>query len=258
MVAGAPFFLGEGDGVTLGVSSAPGVRGRARRRFRRFLRCWSRRRRRLAFLLRRSARRRIRGRRRRDFFFFFGEADALGSGFLGGSGTRGDFLFLRRRGRRRFLRSGRWFWRRRLFRFLFFFGAVDEVLRCFRGAGVGVGAKIFLILLPNDSSARARSATPRSIAIKRNHGTRRMALKRVPPILRTRRMERVGLARSTSSPTPPEPLCSSECRHPCFRAENSRSANAPGNQEAQDQAEASRLREWCEIARRSGCCLPRG
>jgi hypothetical protein len=61
----------------------------------------------------------------------------------------------------------------------FFFGAV-ELLRCFRGVGVGVGAKIFLILLPNDSSACARSATPRSIAIK----------KRVPAILLTRRMER--------------------------------------------------------------------
>ncbi len=33
----------------------------------------------------------------------------------------------------------------------FFF--VDVVLRCFRGAGVGVGWKILLILSPNDSSA---------------------------------------------------------------------------------------------------------
>ena len=60
----------------------------------------------------------------------------------------------------------------------FFFGAF-ELLRCFRGAGVGVGAKIFFTLLPNDSSARARSATPKSIAIKT----------KVPAILVVRRME---------------------------------------------------------------------
>ena len=43
-----------------------------------------------------------------------------------------------------------------------------ELLRCFRGAGVGVGAKIFLSLLPNDSSACARSAAPKSIAIRKS------------------------------------------------------------------------------------------
>jgi hypothetical protein len=58
----------------------------------------------------------------------------------------------------------------------FFFG-VFELLRCFRG--VGVGAKVFFILLPNDSSARTRPATPKSIAIK----------KKVPAILLTRRIE---------------------------------------------------------------------
>src|SRR6267142_540866 len=49
----------------------------------------------------------------------------------------------------------------------FFFGAA-ELLRCFRGAGVGVGARIFLILVPNDSSACDRSAMPNSIATKKS------------------------------------------------------------------------------------------
>jgi hypothetical protein len=49
----------------------------------------------------------------------------------------------------------------------FFFGTV-ELLRCFRGVGVGVGAKIFLSLVPNDSSACACSVTPGSVAIKKS------------------------------------------------------------------------------------------
>jgi hypothetical protein len=59
----------------------------------------------------------------------------------------------------------------------FFFG-VGELLRCFRGVGVGVGAKIFLILLPNVSSAGARCAMPGSIAIR----------KKMPAMLLIRRM----------------------------------------------------------------------
>jgi hypothetical protein len=49
--------------------------------------------------------------------------------------------------------------------FSFFF--VEAVCRFFRGDGVGVGASIFLILLPNDSAVRPRSATPKSSAMKR-------------------------------------------------------------------------------------------
>jgi hypothetical protein len=49
---------------------------------------------------------------------------------------------------------------------LFFF-VVEAACRFFRGDGVGVGAKIFLILLPNDSSVCPRSATPKSSAMKR-------------------------------------------------------------------------------------------
>jgi hypothetical protein len=41
-----------------------------------------------------------------------------------------------------------------------------ERFRCFRGAGVGVGARIFLIFVPNDSSARL------GITIAPNNNTR--------------------------------------------------------------------------------------
>lgn len=116
-----------------------------------------------------------------DLCFFFDEAGTLGSGvsedlgvgdalrFFGGAGD-GDFAGFGEAG---FSASS------------FFFGAV-ELLRCFRGAGVGVGAKILLILLPNDSSALARSAAPRNIAISKN----------VPAIFLARRMERESSTRA--------------------------------------------------------------
>jgi hypothetical protein len=44
------------------------------------------------------------------------------------------------------------------------FSAVDFFFVFFRGAGVGVGAKIFLSLVPIDSSAGEFAATPVSIA----------------------------------------------------------------------------------------------
>jgi hypothetical protein len=64
---------------------------------------------------------------------------------------------------------------------VFFFGeavgeglGVDffaELFRCLRdGVGVGVGSKIFLIFVPNDSSAgRAERAVPIKIATSKNH-----------------------------------------------------------------------------------------
>lgn len=45
------------------------------------------------------------------------------------------------------------------------FSAVAFFFECFRGVGVGVGAKTFLSLVPNDSSARAFAATPATIQI---------------------------------------------------------------------------------------------
>ena len=45
------------------------------------------------------------------------------------------------------------------------FSAVDFFFLCFRGAGVGVGAKIFFTLSPNDSSAGARTAIAPTVAI---------------------------------------------------------------------------------------------
>ena len=114
-----------------------------------------------------------------DFRFFFGEVDALGSAFSVGVGLSEAFFFFEEEGDGDFSGVADGFGVGDLSASSFFLGAV-ELLRCFRGVGLGVGAKIFAILLPNDSSAGARSATPRSIAIK----------KRVPAILLSRRMER--------------------------------------------------------------------
>jgi hypothetical protein len=113
-----------------------------------------------------------------DFRFFFGEADALDSVFSAGVELSEAFFFFDE-GDGDFSRVVDGFGPGDFSASSFFFGAV-ELLRCFRGVGVGVGAKIFLTLLPNDSSVRARSATPRSIAIKKKN----------PAILLTRRMER--------------------------------------------------------------------
>jgi hypothetical protein len=158
MVAGAPFFLadgeGDGDGVTLGVSSASGVvvglEGGAGdsggvgdgdgEDFRFFF----------GEALGEGAG------VGEDFLFFFGEADALGSGVSPGAGL-GDVFFFEDEGDgdRSGVADG--FGVGNFFASSFFFG-VGEILRCFRGGGVGVGAKIFLILLPNDSSACAGAA----------------------------------------------------------------------------------------------------
>lgn len=111
------------------------------------------------------------------FFFFLGEGETLGSGVCEGLGLgealrvflgdgEGDFSGVAAAfGEGDFSAAGVFF-------------DVLELLRCFFGAGVGVGAKIFLSLLPNDSSAWTGTATPESIAIKN----------RAPAILLTRRM----------------------------------------------------------------------
>ena len=89
------------------------------------------------------------------FFFFFGDADASGSDssvdfepleLLFFADGDGDFS-----GVADGLATG---------------SCVVELLRCFRGAGVGVGAKTFLILSPNDCSALALSCTPKRAPIK--------------------------------------------------------------------------------------------
>jgi len=114
-----------------------------------------------------------------EVFFFFGEGKALGSGSSVRVGLPEAFICLEEEGDADFSGVADGFGVGDFSASSFFFGAV-ELLRCFRGVGVGVGAKIFLTLLPNDSSVRARSATPRSIAIKKKN----------PAILLTRRMER--------------------------------------------------------------------
>ena len=78
-------------------------------------------------------------------FFFFGEGETLGSCFAVGVGLGGGFFL----GEGDFAGDA------------VGFGEGDFVADAFffvlRGAGVGVGAKSFFSLLPNDSSATARS-----------------------------------------------------------------------------------------------------
>lgn len=169
IVAGAPFFFGEGDteGVGLGVPLSAGVAlevgeaagdsagdglgvGED-----------------LRFFFFGEALGEDSGEGVGEAFFFFGEDEALGSAFSAGVGV-GAVFFL---GNGDFSGDAVGFGEGDLSAVAFFFV-------CLRGVGVGVGAKIFLSLLPNDSSARPRSATPTRLAIR----------KRSPAILLARRM----------------------------------------------------------------------
>lgn len=102
-------------------------------------------------------------------FFFFAEGEALDSAFAAGVGLPATFFL----GDGDFSGEAVGFGEGEFSAVAFFFG-------CLRGVGVGVGAKIFLSLLPNDSSARELSTTPVIIAIT----------KKVRAALATRRMER--------------------------------------------------------------------
>ena len=111
--------------------------------------------------------------------------------------------------------------------------------RCFRiGVGVGVGSKIFLIFVPNDSSALPGTTfIPKQIAT-------------------TKRLRRTILVAGNkiSGPVPVELLCSVESRLRDFRGGNSRSASARGNRGAPVPSEASRRPGCRGIAKRWGCC----
>ena len=86
-------------------------------------------------------------------FFFLDDADALGDGVWVGVGLAAIFFF----GDGDFSGVAVGFG-------VGDFSAVDFFFGCLRGVGVGVGAKIFLSLVPNDSSAVTRMAKPVSIA----------------------------------------------------------------------------------------------
>ena len=152
-MAGAPFFFGDGDfdGLGFGVSPDSGVAlglaegdspgdgddvGELLRFF---------------FLL--DAVGEDSGVGLGDDFFFFAEADALGDGVSDGVGLAVTFFF----GDGDFSGVALGFG-------VGDFSAVDFFFVCLRGVGVGVGAKIFLSLVPNVSSAGARTAKPLSIA----------------------------------------------------------------------------------------------
>jgi hypothetical protein len=110
-----------------------------------------------------------------EVFFFFGEAVA--AGVSAGVGLPEAFFFFDGEGNGDFSGVGDGLGVGDFSATSFFFGAV-ELLRCFRGVGVGVGAKIFFILVPNVSSAGVRWMMPASIAIR----------KQMPAILLIRRM----------------------------------------------------------------------
>jgi hypothetical protein len=171
IVAGAPFFFGDGDadGVGFGVSPASGVSlGVADGSgdsagdgvglgdvFRFFL---------LLDALAEDS-----GAGVGEGFLFFAEADALGED--SGVGLGEDFFFFAEADALDGVSEGVGLAE------VFFFGdgdfsgialgfgvgdfsAVDFFFVCLRGVGVGVGAKIFLSLVPKDSSAGARTAKP--------------------------------------------------------------------------------------------------
>lgn len=123
------------------------------------------------------------------------------------------------------------------------FSALAFFLVCLRGAGVGVGAKIFFKLVPNESSAGARAAKP---AIAATETTATAAL------IQYRMVE------LTSLPAPPARPCSAECRPPNFRAGNFRWANGRGNRATPVPSVTFRLPECRGIGRRSGWRRPPG
>jgi hypothetical protein len=152
-VAGAPFFFGDGDfdglgfgfspvsgvalGLTEGAGDSPGDGVGDGLRF--------------FFLL--DAVGDDSGVGLGEDFFFFTEAEALGDAVSDGVGLAAAFFF----GDGDFSGVALGFG-------VGDFSAVDFFFVCLRGVGVGVGAKIFLSLAPNVSSADARTAKPVRIA----------------------------------------------------------------------------------------------
>ena len=112
-------------------------------------------------------------------------------------------------------------------------------LLCLRvGLGVGVGSRIFLIFVPNDSSALAGAT---------------IAPKQIATIRKLRRIILVA-GNKINAQVPEESLCSGEYRLRDFRGGNSRSASAPGNRGARVPSGVSRYRGYPGTARQSGCC----
>jgi len=113
--------------------------------------------------------------------------------------------------------------------------------RCFR-AGVGVGARIFLIFVPNDSSALPEAT---------------IVPKQIEAIRKLRRIVLIA-GNKISARAPEGLLCSVECRLRDFREGSSRSASARDNRGVRVPSAVSRYRGWPGTPRQSGCCRPRG
>ena len=132
---------------------------------------------------------------------------------------------------------------------IFFFGeAVGDGLgvdflaarfRCFRaGVGVGVASRNLFTFVPNDSSALPEGTIdPKQIAV-----------------IKKLRRNILVVEDKFSARFPGESPYSGEYRHLSFRAENSRSVSARGNQAARVPSAATRCPGCRGIAKRSGCC----
>jgi hypothetical protein len=103
-----------------------------------------------------------------DDFFFFGEEELVGFGVSDGVGVAVAFFFF---GNGDFSGVSLGFGVGDFSSVVFFFG-------CFRGVGVGVGAKIFFSLLPRDSSAGART-TPKPIKARIKSATAGLIVRRI-------------------------------------------------------------------------------
>ncbi len=171
MVAGAPFFLGEGEGDGVSARAFPPLqvsRSGSKKAWRIPSDVGEGRRFAFLFLLWRSAWRRFWVRSRRSLLLFPGRRGCAGSAVSAGVGLGEAFLFFEGEGDGDFSGVADGFGVGDFSAVSVFFEVV-ELLRCFRGAGVGVGAKIFLILLPNDSSAGALGR-PRACDQEKNAG----------------------------------------------------------------------------------------
>ena len=226
-MAGAPFFFGEAEAVALGLGVSLGLgeaeadscgEGVGVGEFLRFF-----------FLL--DGLGEDSGVGLGDDFFFFTEAEGLEDGvglsvdfFFGDGDFSGDAVGFE----------------------VGDFSSVDFFFLCFRGVGVGVGAKIFFSSVPSDCAAGARVAVNPIAAITIN----------AKAILIVRCIENVETA--ISWPARPAPLCSTECRLPDSRAGNSHSANERGNRAARVPSTTSRRQECRGTGRQSECCRLRG
>jgi hypothetical protein len=166
IVAGAPFFFGEGEadgfdvspGVTVALRLADGDSSGEAQGVGDALRFF--------FLLALGD---ASGEGLGDDFFFFGEEEVVGSGVSEGVGVADVFFFFFGDGDFSGVSLGLG---------VGDFSAAVFFFVCFRGVGVGVGSKIFFSFVPNDSSAGARTPI-RPMTAKTDNATAVLIVRRI-------------------------------------------------------------------------------